>query len=64
MEVIDCVCWNEKRGECNTITRYEFRNGYNCKVCAFRKTHEEYLKQMGHTYEDEMRKVEEYGRNY
>lgn len=57
----DCVCWSGE--ECLAISRWEYAKGYNCKVCRFHKTAEEYLKQTGITYEEAMKEVYFYGRN-
>ena len=57
MAEINCVCWSKTRNECVAIARHEYAKGYRCNVCVFHKTEKEYIRQMGHTYEMEMRKV-------
>ena len=56
----NCVCWNKALDECSAITRVEFVRGFNCGMCPFYKTEEEYRKQTGHTYEEEMEEVKQY----
>ena len=56
----DCVCWDKVHDECSAITKVWFIRGFNCKQCAFYKTADEYKKQTGHTYEEEMEEVKQY----
>ena len=58
----NCVCANETLGKCNAVNQTAFNLGHKCSGCAFRKTEAEYIKQMGHTYEEEMREVRKYGK--
>ena len=55
----DCILWDPVIGECRAITRKEYDKGYRCEVCAFHKTEDEYKAQTGHTYEEEMRRLED-----
>ena len=56
----ECVMYNRVLGKCIGINMQDLNRGHRCDECAFRKTQEEYVKQMGHTYEEEMKEVEKY----
>ena len=54
-----CVCM-DWAGACVAIERNLLRKGHDCEHCPFYKTEEEYIRQMGHSYEEEMREVRKY----
>lgn len=56
----NCVMYNAILNECKGINSVEFKKGHKCETCAFRKTQEEYIKQTGRTYEEEMKEVKKY----
>ena len=56
----DCVMFNKTLGKCIGINAQDLKKGHGCDKCAFRKTQAEYIRQMGHTYEEEMKEVEKY----
>lgn len=57
----DCVCYDHIFRTCNAIERSVWQKNH-CALCAFYKTHAQYYKQTGKTYEQAMNEAKVYGR--
>ena len=55
-----CVCMTEHG--CMVITRSELIFGHNCDNCPFYKSEKQYIDETGMTYDQAMKKVDEYVR--